>query len=1304
MMPESATCTESPISVLHVDDSSFDRALIRDSLAESDFEFQLLQATSKAEFEAYLETPADVILSDFNILGYNGLEVIDQVQKYCPHIPVIIVTGTGTEEIAVEALKRGAADYVIKTVDHLRRLPMTIRKVLDARQMRVERDRAQQELAASERRLQRIIDGSKDGMWDWPDVTHANLWWSPRFYEIIGYTPAELPPNIDAFTRLIHADDRQRVVNDIAVLSQREGIFESEYRIRVKSGRDIWVQTRGCTATDPESGVMYMSGTMRDVTANHEVESRIRASESRLRRVIEGSSDGIWEWTDFSRDGFWWSARIFEILGYRDAEFVPNLKRFSDLLHPDERESVLATVSTVAETEEPFVARFRLRSKAGEYVWVESRGRTFFDDSGQPQCTSGTMRDLTHELERTQQLKESKLSLNTIMRLAAVGGFEWDLVAGTFVVTDQWQQIHGVEKQSFTEEELKPIAFPDDWPKILAAWKDCRKSGASYNIEHRIIHQQSQEVRWIRVLGAVDCDISGPPKKIYGAVLDITDEKLAQLERENRNAFLQRLLDNIPSPVFFKDANLRYQGCNPAFADFFGMTAQEIAGRTVGELAPSDLANIYDKQDRELLATGGEQCYEAPAVRHDGSRREIVFRKATYCDADGNVDGLIGVMTDVTERKQGELAVRISQERLASAVEGGRLGIWDWDLISDKIVWDGFHESMFGFLPGEFDGTFTSFESRIHPNDLAMLVDECRLSLQQHRNYNCDYRIVLPDGTIRWINGRGRYVWDEQDHPIRMIGTVADITDRKRSEAALRDLANFLQSTLDALSANIAILDQRGNIIATNAAWNEFAVANGADLLRVSKQANYLDVCDQATGPGGETASLVASGIRAVLSGTATDLTHEYDCHSPEEERWFVVRVSRFYESGEARAVVAHEAITRRVMAERETRRRETELAKLFEMAPARLMLLDDKCRVRRINREASKHFHSGSIQSPTSSKPGVLFECVYCQEAPETVCPRSDCAECTLRSLAVDTLVSGHHHYHEKHRFKRRQDEEETESVLMVSTVRVMLEERPHVLLYFEDITDQEFARKQLRIQEANVAHLSRVYTVGEMATALAHELNQPLYAINNYASGIQFRLRRQKSHEIHDQLVTAMAKISAEVDRAGSIISHLREFVRAREPQKIWIRPEEIIQRAFNLLDLVARENGIEYEMQVARDLPEVFVDSIQIEQVIINLVTNAIDASVGLDQERRKLLIICRLRDSSSLEFEVQDAGRGLSLGLDKDLFEPFATNKKDGLGVGLSISKSIIHHHGGDIWMEPRRPHGSAFHFTLPTQDR
>jgi C4-dicarboxylate-specific signal transduction histidine kinase len=240
-----------------------------------------------------------------------------------------------------------------------------------------------------------------------------------------------------------------------------------------------------------------------------------------------------------------------------------------------------------------------------------------------------------------------------------------------------------------------------------------------------------------------------------------------------------------------------------------------------------------------------------------------------------------------------------------------------------------------------------------------------------------------------------------------------------------------------------------------------------------------------------------------------------------------------------------------------------------------------------------------------------------------------------------------------------------------------------------------QAQATLALQRHQAEVAHVLRVSALGEMAAQLAHELTQPLGAIANYAAGCRRRLQRRDGDP---ELVDVVDRIGREALRAGAIIRRMREFLQKSEPQRQPVDVNELIREVAELLDGEARARGVVVDLQLHSALPAVEADGVEIEQVLINLARNALEAMQGETRPPR-LAIETRLADPDAIEVFVRDSGPGLPQGGTDAIFEPFYTTKPRGLGMGLAISRTIVELHGGTLAASSTAA-GSTFRLTLP----
>ena len=247
-------------------------------------------------------------------------------------------------------------------------------------------------------------------------------------------------------------------------------------------------------------------------------------------------------------------------------------------------------------------------------------------------------------------------------------------------------------------------------------------------------------------------------------------------------------------------------------------------------------------------------------------------------------------------------------------------------------------------------------------------------------------------------------------------------------------------------------------------------------------------------------------------------------------------------------------------------------------------------------------------------------------------------------------------------------------------------------------DITERRQTEDEARQMQERLTHFSRLSTMGEMAAGLAHEINQPLSAITLYAQACQ-RFIRSPNREDGD-VMEALEQISVQALRAGEVIRRLRNFVKNREVKREPVDCNRLLDDLRTLAETDARLNNVRLRIEAEPHLPTVYADPIQLQQVVLNLVRNAIDAMEDVPETQREVVLTTRSLPEGEIEIVVADHGSGLVPEATEHLFNPFFTTKAGGTGLGLAISRSIVRAHGGRLWHTPNERTGARFHFTLP----
>ena len=256
----------------------------------------------------------------------------------------------------------------------------------------------------------------------------------------------------------------------------------------------------------------------------------------------------------------------------------------------------------------------------------------------------------------------------------------------------------------------------------------------------------------------------------------------------------------------------------------------------------------------------------------------------------------------------------------------------------------------------------------------------------------------------------------------------------------------------------------------------------------------------------------------------------------------------------------------------------------------------------------------------------------------------------------------------------------------------------QPKFVGIIRDATKRKRSEEEIHQTRERLAQFGRLSTLGEMAASLAHELNQPLTAIATYTQACQRLIESGQSDD--DEILAILKKCDSQAQRAGEVIRRLRQFVKKRELGRRETNCDDIMHDLAALAEVDARDNGIALTIDVAGGLPNVMVDTVQIQQVILNLIRNGIDAMMDTDHVDEGISVSVDKFKKDQVKITVTDHGSGMTKEAEKNIFQPFFTTKSSGMGLGLAICRSIIESHGGVLSFDKNQSGGTTFYFTLP----
>ena len=387
----------------------------------------------------------------------------------------------------------------------------------------------------------------------------------------------------------------------------------------------------------------------------------------------------------------------------------------------------------------------------------------------------------------------------------------------------------------------------------------------------------------------------------------------------------------------------------------------------------------------------------------------------------------------------------------------------------------------------------------------------------------------------------------------------------------------------------------------------------------------------------------------------------------------------------------------RRSQAEEEVRESEAKFAAIFQDTPVPMFLLNQNRRIREVNRAAQEAVALSALETKDLAF-GNAFRCIHSLDDPKGCGFGPSCDDCPVRRIILNTFQTGQSHHQVEVRLTSGDWSERHHSYLLLSTTLPDIAQNRFVLLYVEDITKRRYAQQEAQRHRDELALMSRRARLGELTASITHELKQPLAAI---LSNAQAALRFLSSdapdlNEVHDTL----QDIVRDDKRAGEVIKRLHVPLKKSIPV---LRPVDLNEMILEIIELLKNEmdlRGVSLVTMLAEGLPPIRGDTIQLQQVALNLIMNGAEAMMDLDHDSRKIIVSTKKHDEQTLEVSVRDSGRGLDEDIIDRMFDPFYTTKSEGMGMGLSISRSIIEAHGGRLWAANNPDRGATLSFTVP----
>ncbi|CAD5911892.1 Sensor histidine kinase GacS [Planktothrix tepida] len=658
-------------------------------------------------------------------------------------------------------------------------------------------------LRQSEERLKLALEGTNDGVWDW-DVLTNEVFFSTRWKTMLGYAEDEISNHINEWANRVHPEDLPSVTQLLQDHFQgKTPFYISEHRVLCKDGSYKWILDRGKARRDETGTVIRMAGSHKDITerkqledflqrANQQLEQRVAERTAQLekaysdlaerealyRLIVETANEGIWILNTDAKTTFV-NQKMAHMLGYTEAEMLgSSMYDFMDETAAlQAKRNFSRRMKGLSEQHD-----FAFRRRDGSILWVIISTNPLIDSQGNVIGALGMITDVTERHLTEQALRESEERNQLGMEVARMFAFEWD------AVTDQVQRsIHCApllglpvsEAKQDTGQQFFQRLFLEDRGVFLSLLKSLTPENHTYKTQYRILRPDGMNVI-LEESGRAFFDDQGNLLRLLGMTADVTEREQAAAALRESTAILNAINESTPTLIFVKDRQGKFLMANSAVLRLLRKSESEVVGKTDAEV----LLNLAEAQrimanDRLVIETGVVESFEEVADFPEG-RRIHLSTKSPYRDENGEIIGLIGISTDITERKQAEEALQQSELNFRTLADS--MPQIFWTAQPDGSV-DYYNQRWYDYTGMTFEQSQAwGWKSILHPDDQQPCVELWKQAVQTGGKYEIEYRFKrAADGEYRWHLGRAFPLRDSQGQIIKWFGSSTDIHDQKQA-------------------------------------------------------------------------------------------------------------------------------------------------------------------------------------------------------------------------------------------------------------------------------------------------------------------------------------------------------------------------------------------------------------------------------------------------------------------------------------------------------------------------------------------
>ena len=1047
-------------------------------------------------------------------------------------------------------------------------------------------------------------------------------------------------------------------------ITERRRIDQELRNVHDHLEQEVQERTRELAGTNEELSAQ--------IAVRKKVEVALRESEEKFRRLAENAADLIYVYRLFPERKFEYvSPSATDITGYTPAEHYANPDLGLQLIHADDRGKLADVAAGKIDPRRPLVLRW-IR-KDGRVIWTEQRNIPIMDASGMVVALQGIARDITDRVKVEEKLRESEKFLQTVIDTEpeCVKMLAKD---GTLMMMNR-AGLDMIQAESFRQVQGKSVygLVVPNYRRQFAALTERAFAGKSGTLAFEAVGLKGRPI-WLETHAVPLRDDKDTIIAALGITRDITERKQAEESLRRSEALYHDLVETSQDLIWQCDTEGRYAYLNPAWEAVLGYAIKEMLGKRFEDFQSPEQAQRDIIEFARLLQGGSVKGYETVHIGKDGRKVSLVFNAKSIRDSKGVITGTRGTAYDITDRKKIENAVKEREYWLRESQRVAHLGSYILDIRSGMWTSSEVLDDIFG-IGQEYVRSVSGWSELIHPDDRERMVQYFTGVVTERKRFAADYRIIQKrDRTERWVHGLGELILDEKGVPIKMLGTIQDVTDRKLVERSLLASEQRYKQLLESVTSYIyTVTVDNGKAVSTVHSPGCIAVTGYTSAEYAADPFLwYRMVHDQDK-------QLVLKQTENLLAGGHPGPVEHRVRHKNGDIVWLRSAVVQHID-GQGR-MTSYDGLITDITAQK---RAEEFSRNILETVDEGFLVIDRDYTVLSVNKAYSR-------QAGLDVKDIIGRKCYEVSHRISRPCHEKG-EECAVRGVFETETPQTVIHTHLS----------VGESSLYVETKAFPLrDESDRVVAAIEiitDVTDRKHLEDQLR-------HSQKMEAVGLLAGGISHDFNNILTAIIGYGNLLKMKIRAE------DPLHSYIEQILASSARAANLTQSLLAFSRKQVINPCPMDLNDSIRRFERLLHRLIGED-VELQTDLAPAEMTVLADSSQVEQVLMNLATNARDAMPhgGTLTLRTEIAVIDDVflkthgfgKSGNYICVSVRDTGFGMDKKTLARIFEPFFTTKElgRGTGLGLAIVYGIMKQNNGYVIVESEPGGGTCFSLYFP----